>query len=293
MTSNQKGILFMLGSVAVYTVMGLIIKYVSSAGVPIAVMLFFRQWIVLLLCLPWLVRTRNGDWRSSNPGQHLLRGVLALSSYVLLVIALRELYLADAVALAYTNPLWSILIAFFLLHEPVRIRRWTATMIGFLGVLMVVRPAGDIHPAMLAALGSAITASFSMMFIKKLTATESPSKILFYFSVIGSALSLLPAIVFWQTPSAEMAAWMTLMAMCAYVGSLMLARSFALAEITLVAPMDFLRLPIAALVGLTLFNEVPDLWTIAGGLVIAGASAYIARRDAMARKARSPRNPTV
>ena len=200
---------------------------------------------------------------------------------------------ADAVALAYTNPLWSILIAFFLLHEPVRIRRWTATMIGFLGVLMVVRPAGDIHPAMLAALGSAITASFSMMFIKKLTATESPSKILFYFSVIGSALSLLPAIVFWQTPSAEMAAWMTLMAMCAYVGSLMLARSFALAEITLVAPMDFLRLPIAALVGLTLFNEVPDLWTIAGGLVIAGASAYIARRDAMARKARSPRNPTV
>ncbi len=293
MTSNQKGILFMLASVAVYTVMGLIIKYVSSAGVPIAVMLFFRQWIVLLLCLPWLVRTRNGDWRSSNPGQHLLRGVLALSSYVLLVIALRELYLADAVALAYTNPLWSILIAFFLLHEPVRIRRWTATMIGFLGVLMVVRPAGDIHLATLAALGSAITASFSMMFIKKLTATESPSKILFYFSVIGSALSLLPAIVFWQTPSAEMAAWMTLMAMCAYVGSLMLARSFALAEITLVAPMDFLRLPIAALVGLTLFNEVPDLWTIAGGLVIAGASAYIARRDAMAMKARPPRNPTV
>ena len=111
--------------------------------------------------------------------------------------------LADAVALAYTNPLWSILVSVIFLGEPVRIRRWTATVAGFLGVLCIVRPTGQIDPAMLVALGSAVSASLSMMIVKKLTTTESPYQILFFFTLVGSVVSLGPGIYYWQTPSLD------------------------------------------------------------------------------------------
>ena len=192
--------------------------------------------------------------------------------------------LADAVALAYTNPLWSILVSVIFLGEPVRIRRWTATVAGFLGVLCIVRPTGQIDPAMLVALGSAVSASLSMMIVKKLTTTESPYQILFFFTLVGSVVSLGPGIYYWQTPSLDQAAWLVLIGVLAFVGQICLSRAIALAEVTLVAPVDFLRLPFAAIFGFVLFAEVPDAWTLAGGAIIALASAYIVRREAVLRQ---------
>ena len=282
-SDNPRGILWMLASVAAFTVMGLIIKDISSQ-VSLAMMLLFRQWVVLFILVPWLLRAEAREVRTERLGAHAVRAVFALSSFACLAYAVGHLALADAVALAYTNPLWSILVSVIFLGEPVRIRRWTATVVGFAGVLCIVRPAGQIDPIMLVALGSAVTASLSMMIVKKLTTTESPFQILFYFTLVGSLVSLGPGIYYWQTLSLSQCAWLVTIGAVAFVGQICLTRAIALAEVTIVAPVDFLRLPFAAVFGLVLFAEVPDAWTLTGGAIIALASAYIVHREAALRQ---------
>jgi drug/metabolite transporter (DMT)-like permease len=282
-TNNLHGILWMLVSVAAFTVMGLIIKDVTSQ-VSLAVVVLFRQWVVLLILVPWLLRAEAGEIRTKRLGTHALRALLALSSFACLAYAVSQLTLADAIALAYTNPLWSIIISVIFLGESVRIRRWTATVVGFVGVLCIVRPAGQIDPAMFVALASAVSASLSMMLVKKLTTTESPFQILFYFTLVGSLVSLGPGIYYWQTPSLGQAVWMTIIGAMAFVGQICLSRAIGLADVTLVAPVDFLRLPFAAIFGFVLFAEVPDAWILTGGTIIALTSAYIVRREAILRQ---------
>lgn len=282
-SNNLRGILWMLASVAAFTVMGMVIKNISSQ-MSLAMIVLFRQWVVLLILVPWLVRAEVREIRTERLGAHALRALLALTSFACLAYAVGKLTLADAVALAYTNPLWSILVSVIFLGEPVRIRRWTATVVGFLGVLCIVRPAGQIDPAMLVALASAVSASLSMMIVKKLTTTESPYQILFYFSLVGSLVSLGPGLYAWQTPSLGQATWLVGIGVMAFAGQMCLARAIALADVTIVAPVDFLRLPFAAILGLILFAEVPDAWTLAGVTIIALASAYIARREAVLRQ---------
>ena len=280
---NARGILWMLASVGAFTIMGLIIKDISSQ-VSLAMMVLFRQWVVLLIFVPWLLGAEAREIRTARLGTHAIRALFALASFACLAYAVGRLALADAVALAYTNPLWSILVSVIFLGEPVRIRRWTATVAGFVGILCIVRPAGQIDPAMLVALGSAVSASLSMMIVKKLTTTESPFQILFYFTLVGSLVSLGPGLYYWQTPSLGQCAWLVLIGMLAFLGQICLSHAIALAEVTLVAPVDFLRLPFAAIFGLVLFAEVPDAWTLAGGAIIALASAYIVRREAVLRQ---------
>ncbi|MDP6785745.1 MAG: DMT family transporter [Rhodospirillales bacterium] len=279
---NPRGIVWMLASVAAFTVMGLIIKDVTSQ-VSLAVVVLFRQWVVLLILVPWLVRAEAREIRTRRLGTHAFRALMALSSFACLAYAVSRLTLADAIALAYTNPLWSILVSVIFLGEAVRIRRWTATVVGFVGVLCIVRPAGQIDSAMLVALASAVCASLSMMMVKKLTSTESPHQILFYFTLVGSLVSLGPGLYYWQTPSLGQGIWLVIIGVMAFLGQICLARAIALADVTLVAPVDFLRLPLAAVFGLVLFAEIPDAWTLAGGAIIALASAYIVRREAVLR----------
>ncbi|OFW47224.1 MAG: hypothetical protein A3J29_17395 [Acidobacteria bacterium RIFCSPLOWO2_12_FULL_67_14b] len=280
---NLRGILWMLFSVAAFTTMGLVIKVISHQ-VPLAVILLFRQGVVLALLVPWMLRTDRRQLRTRRFGLHALRAGLAVLSFACFAYALGKLFLADAMTLTYTNPLWSILVGVLILGEPVQVRRWTATGAGFVGVLFVVKPTGAVDPAMLAALASAVLASLSMAVIKRLTTTESMHQIILYLSLIGTAVAVGPAIYFWRTPGLAQAAWLVAMGALAYVGQIGLARAVALAEITVVAPMDFLRMPFAAVLGLVLFAEVPDVWTVLGIIVIGLASAYIAHREAVLRR---------
>ena len=154
MTSNFRGVLWALGSVFFMTGMGLVIKHLGALGVPLAMIVFFRQALVLLISLPWFVRMGLGQLRTLRPGAHLLRALFSVIAFSALAFALNRLILADAVALSFSTPLWSIVGSVFLLGEAVRVRRWTATAIGFIGVLCIVRPEGQFEWAMLAAVSS-------------------------------------------------------------------------------------------------------------------------------------------
>jgi drug/metabolite transporter (DMT)-like permease len=281
MTGNFRGVLWALGSVVFMTGMGLVIKHLAALGVPLAMIVFFRQALVLLISLPWFVRMGTGVFRVHRPGLHILRSLFSVIAFCALAFALDRLILADAVALTFSTPLWSIIGSVILLGEAVRVRRWTATVIGFIGVLCIVRPEGQFEWAMLAAISSAFFGSLSKIILKKLTATNSIGQVIVNFSLIGTILTVGPCLYFWQNLDFVQAAWLGAMGGFAFFGQICIAKAYSHGDVTVVGPMDFLRMPLAVILGIALFAEIPDMWTVTGMVIIGLSSTYIARRQAI------------
>lgn len=270
-------ILWMLAGGAAFTVMGALMKYVSQ-DLPVTAVVFFRMLVALCLLLPWILRRRFEPVMTKRPGLHILRSTTGFLSLMCFVYSLSHLALADAVALSFTTPLWMILTAAVLLREISGPRRWLATAIGFGGVLVIVRPGLAPDPAMVAALAGAFLGSVSLALVKKLSCSESALTITFYFSFVGTILSAVPAVVFWVGPTPREYLFLIATGVFAVAGLMCAARAYTLAEATVVAPVDFSRIPLAAAIGYLLFDEAPDAWTLAGAAIIMASVLYVGRR---------------
>lgn len=277
--NNLRGILWMLVAVTVLTTMFVIIKEMTQQ-LPVFVVAIFRTCVSLALLMPWLVRNGRAGIRTTRLGLHFLRAFCGISAFVCVVFSLQKLILADAMTLTFTSPFWSILISVIAMGEVVRGRRIAATVVGFCGVLMIVKPEGGIQPAMLLALLAALLTSFAMVSMKRLSSTEPPTRVVFYFMLFGTLILIPPAIWTWQTPDLVQIGWLFLAGVLGVVGQASLARAYDAGEISIVAPFDFMRLPIAALLGFIVFAEIPDPWSIAGTVVIIVSAIYLMRRGA-------------
>ncbi len=266
----------MLAGGAAFTVMGALIKHLSQT-LPITVIVFFRMLTALLMLLPWVLRQGGSNLLTPQPGLHLLRAVTGFLALICLVYALSRLIFADAIALSFTTPLWMIITAAVLLRETAGSRRALATAFGFGGVLVIVRPHMNPDPAMLAALASAFLGSLSLAFVRKLSRIDSALTITFYFSFFGTLFSAVPVILAWTTPTPLEFLLLLGTGVCAVVGLICAARAYSLAEATVVAPVDFTRLPMAAVIGYLVFNELPDAWTLSGTAIIMLSILYIGR----------------
>ncbi len=280
--NNLRGIMWMLAAVTALTLMFAIVKQMVTE-LPVFVVAIMRTVVGLVFLLPWAMGVGPAGLRTQRLGTHLLRALLGISSFVCVVYALSKLLLADAIVLAFTSPLWSIVVSALLLREVAGPRRIVATVIGFIGVVLIVKPGGGVELAMLVALGSALLTSLAMITMKRLSATEPPTRNVFYFFLLGTLLLLAPAIATWQTPTLVQFAWLCAAGLLGVIGQDWLARAYDAAEVTIVAPFDFLRLPIAAVIGFVVFHEVPDVLTVTGTVIIVAASLYIARREARAK----------
>lgn len=246
---------------------------------------FLRSGFGLCFMLPIILRYGGEALRFKRPGLHLVRGLSSASGTIMWFWAVALLPIAEAVALNFTAPLFATILAVIVLHEVVRARRWTATIVGFIGVIIVMRPGVEsISPGALLAIGSAATIGLNMTLVRILARTDSTPAIVTSFSFFLTVGTLIPALFVWTTPSWENLAVMLLAGLCGTCAHLCFTRALALGDASAVAPLDFLRLPFAGLVGYFIFAEVPDGWTIVGALVIAGSAAYIARREAVAAK---------
>lgn len=275
--------MWMLLAVTSLTVMFAIIKQMATE-LPIFVVAILRTFFALLLLAPWMMRVGIAGIATRRPGAQFLRAFFGIAAFACVVYALAHLLMADAVVLAFTTPLWSIVVSAIVLGEIAGPRRVLATVVGFAGVLMIVKPQLGLQPATLVALGSAVFTSLAMITMKRLSATEPPTRIVFYFFLFGTLLLLVPAAVTWETPTLVQFGWLFAAGVLGAIGQDWLARAYDAAEVTVVAPFDFGRLPVAAVLGFVVFDEVPDIWTIAGTLVIIAASLYIAHREARGRK---------
>jgi len=278
-SDNLGGVLWMLVAVTFFTAGGLVMKHLAET-VPIFMIVFFRNWVVLVVVLPILLRDPPRRVRPQLLWIHVLRAVTGVGSFACLAYSLRELNLADAMALSFTTPLWGIVISALFLGEAVRTRRLSATVLGFAGVLFIVRPQVEIDSAMLVALAGALLATMSMAYLKRLTGSEPPIRIMVTFSLIATAMTAAPAVLVWKPPTFAELGWLIAVGVFALGGQFAMMRAFTRADVSLVLPLDFLRLPLAAVAGIFVFSEIPDPWTIAGAAIIGVASIYVARPDA-------------
>lgn len=278
----------MLGAVIALTLMFAIIKQMVKE-LPVFVVAILRTAFALLLLVPWMIRVGPQGLATRRISGHMARAFFGVTSFVCVVYALTKLLLADAMVLSFTSPLWSIIVSVIVLGEIAGPRRIAATLAGFVGVVLIVKPQAGIEPAALIALGGALLTCFAMITMKRLSTTEPPTRIVFYFFLLGTLMLLPPAILTWQTPTVTQFAWLLGAGFFGALGQDWLARAYDAAEVTIIAPFDFLRLPVAAVLGFALFDELPDLFSMLGMTIIIAASLYIARREAETRKGSAPK----
>jgi drug/metabolite transporter (DMT)-like permease len=287
---NLRGALWILTGVVFFSVMAVFIKYLgSSLNSP--VIAFWRSLFGFLAILPFALRLGLGGIGTQRPVLHLFRGLFGTSAMFCGIYAVTHLALADAIALSFTRPLFLIVLAVLFLGEVVRVRRWAATAVGFIGVLIMIRPAGGVDYATWIALLGALLVATTFVTVKKLSNTERPSVLLFYFGVISISVTFIPAWIYWQTPDTEQLLMLMGAGAFGVTGQTCVVRGLKVGEATAVAPFDYARIIFAAAIGYWMFGEVPDIWSGVGAMVIILASVYIARREALRKKQQDP--PTV
>lgn len=221
-----------------------------------------------------LVRAAGGlkALRTQRLPQHVLRNAVHYAAQYGWFVALTLIPLAQVVAIEFTMPIWSAALAVVFLGERMNSLKWLAVVLGLVGVAVIVRPrAGELEMGQLIALAAALGFAVSVVMVKSLTRTDTAVTISFWMLVVQSAIGLLPALWVWQWPSAAAWAWVVVVAFCGTYSHYCFARAMQHADATVVVPMDFLRVPLTALVGWLVYSERLDLFTALGvGLILAG-----------------------
>ncbi|NDR58270.1 DMT family transporter [Pseudoruegeria sp. M32A2M] len=234
--------------------------------------LFYRSIVSFLLVL--IVGTATGAIRQVNTQNmrlHLLRNVFHFTGQNLWFFALALIPLAQVIALEFTSPIWVALLAPLVLGERLTRRSAIAAFVGFAGVLVVVRPQiGGLSPAMIAAAASAIGFAGSALFTRKLTRTATITCIMFWLTVMQAVMGFICAGIDGQIalPSAQAVPWLALIGLTGLSAHFCLSSALSLAPASIVMPMDFLRLPVLALIGLLFYGESVDALVILGAVII-------------------------
>ena len=200
LSGNSRGALWMIASGLGFSIMAVGIKLLGDRLDSFQIA-FFRVAIGLLAILPFVAAAPLAQLKTRHARVHMVRAIFGLAAMYCSYYAIARMPLADYTALSFTKPLFATVLAVLILGEIVRWRRWTATLLGFAGVLIMVRPgAGAFQPAALAALADAFSIAFLITLVKRLPAQETPLSMLFYFGLFATALSIGPAIATWQWP---------------------------------------------------------------------------------------------
>jgi len=247
---------------------------------------FFRNIAQLLLMLPWVIAAGVSVMRTQRTWAHVRRSTFGIAAMLTWFSVLTMMPIAEATAISFSAPLFTTAGAALFLGEQVGARRWVATVFGFVGVLLIIRPGVQEVgvPHLLALLAAAFIAG-SMLSNKSLARTESPNSMVVWMGVYMSLFSLPPAILVWSWPEGDMWGWLLAMGLVATVAHLAINRAFRAADASFIAPFGFVQIPFIAGVGFIAYSEVPDVWTWIGSTVIIASGIYIARREAKRSKA--------
>lgn len=268
-----------------------LVRYLTQEMHPLQAQ-FLRNLFVLLCVMSVLPRTGLAVLRTRRHGMLLVRAGVMVLQLTTWFYALKVLPVDKATALNFTVPLWALIGAALFLGERVGPRRWTAVAVGFAGSLVIVRPGlATFEPASVLPLITAALMATSLLMMKSLSRTESPTTAVIYLGFYTTLLSLLPALAVWQTPTVAQLALTAAMGITTAVVHLMMMRSLALADASAMAVLDFIRLPFGALIGFLWFGELMDLWSWIGAGIICGGITYIARREAALGRTPPPAVP--
>ncbi len=285
LSASTRGALWMIAACLQLTAMLAMVRVVSG-DLPVLQIVALRNAFSLLVMLPWLTRVGLMAVKTPRVGMHCLRALLFVSAMVTSVVSIGGMPLADVVSIGFTAPLFATAGAALFLHEKVGVRRWVAVLVGFGGVLVILRPGATLaavpllYPA--CALATAVLTACGVMIFKSLSRTDSPATIVLYIYMLALPASVVPALFVWQPLTWELLGWTAAMGVLGTTGHLCLVRSYATAEASAVLPFDFSRMLFATAIGFFFLAETPDLWTWVGAAIIFASILYTARRGAVA-----------
>jgi len=282
----QQAILLMLAATAITALQNALIRFLADSGIHPFEIAFFRCFFGFVSVAALVFWSTRALPRSGAIAPMASSGVLHLLSMLAFFYGLSVMPLNDASALTFATPLFGTIAAALFLGEKVPARRWIAIAIGFVGVLIVLRPGAV--PFSLGAglvLSSTITFAGVTVLIKHLSATVPTTTIVFYQSLSVSILTALPAALVWTTPSPGNLVLLVGLGLLGTAGWLCFTRAFALADASAILPLEFARLPFVAILAYALFGEIPDRWVWIGAAVIFGSTLYIAHREHAAHRA--------
>lgn len=289
MSDHARGILLLLVTVLVFSMSDAMGKIVAEAEG--GLMVSWARFVFALLVLPLFYPRRIGEMaRTRNPRLQIARSIVVIGANTIFFTGLRYLPLADAVALGFVAPFLTTLLAIPILGERVGVRRWTAIVVGFIGMLIIVRPGFETrHWAYALPLVSAAFWAVYVVLTRKLGATDTPLTTLFYTPLAGAFAMTGAAPLYWTWPSPWHWVILVSIGVLATVGHLALIRAYRLAPASLLAPFSYLSIVFATVFGFVLFDTLPDLWTMVGAVVVIGSGVYVFHREtAIRRAAREP-----
>ena len=251
----------MAAAAAAFSFMHAAIRHLSGEMHPFEIA-FFRVFFGFVALAPVFMRQGWAPLQTKNVKLFAYRGLLNAAAMLMFFYSLSITPLATVAALGFTAPLFATLLAMLMLGEVVRLRRWTAILIGFAGTLIILRPGVvEVGLGPLLVVASSVVWAFALMIIKVLTRTESSVTITAYASIFLSPICLAVAIPYWTWPGLEQLAWLAAIGVVGTIAQTAMNQSFKLADASAVLPVDFTKLIWASAIGFALFGEIPDIWT--------------------------------
>lgn len=285
-----RGILLKVASITVFLGMQSCIK-LAGAGIPPGQITFYRSAFAIVpvvLYLAWRGQLRQA-LHTNNPVGHLKRGLIGIAAMGSGFYGLVLLPLPDAIAIGYAMPLVAVVFAAIFLKETVRAYRWTAVLVGMVGVMIISWPKLTLfsHEGLgsaaavgaLAVLASAVLGAGAMMQVRRLVMEEKTSTIVLYFSVTASLLSALTWLFGWEVLSWEALGLMALAGFFGGLGQILLTESYRFADVSTIAPFEYTSIILGSIIAYLLFDEIPTLPTLAGAAIVVGAGLFIIYRE--------------
>lgn len=271
-----------LGSICIllgelcFVSMGSLVKLLAET-MPSQNLVFFRNLFGLMALSPILVKIGANSVKTKVLHLHIVRSLAGILAMYCFFYALAKLSLADAMLLKISAPLFIPIFAFIWISEFISTRTILAVLVGFLGVILVLRPTGEIQFASLIGLLGGALAAYAKVSIRRMSDTEPTSRIVFYFATISLIVSFIPLLSSWVTPTKN--EWLMLLALgvVGTMGQLFLTRAYTLAPASRVGPFTYSSIVFASLIGWWFWNEIMTLFTIAGASLIIFAGMLIFR----------------
>ena len=287
-SSQTKAIILNILSIVLFSIMVIFIRK-ASENLHVLEVVFFRNLLAFIVMLPLLRSTGLAAIKMNNTRLFFMRGFVGAIGMIAGFTCLTLIPLAQATAISFSQPLFITIGATLFLGEIIKARRIAAIIVGVIGMLIIVQPGfNSFSFGIMLAIISALALSVNALIVKKLTITDSPQAIIMWMVIMLIPITFIPAITVWQWPSFETWLYLWGIAILGTLAHFSWTKSYAMAEITSLEPIGFIKLPIIALLGWMIFAEIPGTWTWVGGLIIFMSTIYISQREAKAANSLKP-----
>ena len=279
--------LLAIGATLFGSFMGAGVKFLSDDLHPITIC-FYRCLMGLIIITPFVAKNNFQALQTDNMRLQIFRALINIISMICWFSAIGMMHFEKATALGFTTPLFTTVLAVLILGEVIRFHRTAALLLGFVGILIIIRPGYmPFEFGTILMLVASLSFSFVLIFVKKLSATDSSLTIIFYHLLYMTPAFFILSLFYWENINLNQLIIFSLMGASGLLSHWCLAQAFKMSDTTFVMPLQFTKLIWASLIGLFIFAEQPDIWTWVGGVIIFISVVYITYREAFKKKGTS------